>query len=304
LPQGVNPYFRWGTSYREPGITERYLLRDFGDPTFSVLVVPNAGLKPERGREYDIGVKIHRARWNASANYFVNDLKDFIGSAFAPALFVPADPANGLNPISPFFPFHGVLYVQRTNNARARIRGFELSAEASVSLRRIGTLAPFASLGWLRGSNLAPDQNTLKLIAEFYNRPDTPVLLRGSINDAPLSSITPFRMIHGVRFDSTNSRWFGEYVVRYQGRVTRADPLDLSAAISTQYGTLASLNPFVVQTLRGGYVHRKESYRTSFTIGVENLTNRFYFEHFYTAPAPGRSLTVGMTLEFFNVLRK
>jgi outer membrane receptor protein involved in Fe transport len=304
LPQGVNPYFRWGTSYREPGITERYLLRDFGDPTFSVLVVPNAALKPERGREYDIGVKVQRAKWNASANYFVNDLKDFIGSAFAPAVFVPADPANGLEPISPFFPFHGVLYVQRTNNARARIRGIELSGEASIKLGHFGMLTPFASLGWLRGSNLAPDQNTLKLITQFYNRPDTPIVLRGSINDAPLSSITPFRTIDGVRFDSNKGRWFGEYEVRYQARVTRADPLDLSAAISTQYGTLASLDPFVVQTVRGGYVHRRESYRASFTIGVENLTDRFYLEHFYTAPAPGRCVTIGMTLEFFNVLRK
>ncbi len=50
LPQGINPYFRWGTSYREPGITERYLLRNFGDPSFSVLVIPNTELLPERGR--------------------------------------------------------------------------------------------------------------------------------------------------------------------------------------------------------------------------------------------------------------
>ena len=48
--QGINTYFRWGNSYREPGITERFLLRDFGDPTFSVLVIPNAALSPERGQ--------------------------------------------------------------------------------------------------------------------------------------------------------------------------------------------------------------------------------------------------------------
>jgi len=34
--------------YREPGVTERYILRNFGDPTFSVLLVPNTALKPER----------------------------------------------------------------------------------------------------------------------------------------------------------------------------------------------------------------------------------------------------------------
>lgn len=304
LPQGVNPYFRWGSSYREPGITERYLLRNFGDPTFSVLVIPNTALKPERGQEYDVGVKVRRARWNASANYFVNNLKDFVGSAFAPPLFVPPDPSRGLNQISPFFPFHGVLYVQRTNTARARIRGFEAVYEASLPLGSAGTITPFGTLGWLKGSNLTPDENTLKLIAQFYNRADTPVPLRGSANDAPLSSITPFRMINGARFDSTKRRWFGEYEVRYQARVRRADPQDLTAAISTQYGTLASLNSFAVQAVRGGYSYRKEDHRVSFTLGIENVTNRLYFEHFQTAPAPGRSVVIGTTIEFFNLLRK
>ena len=303
LPQGINPYFRWGSSYREPGITERYLLRDFGDPTFSVLVVPNTTLKPERGHEFDFGVKVRRPKWNASLGYFVNNLDDFVGSAFAPPLFVPADPAKGINAISPFFPFHGVLYVQRTNTARARIKGLEATYEFSLPLGQVGTITPFGSLGWLKGSNLTPDQNTLTLIEQFYNRSDTAVPLRGSPSDAPLSSITPFRTIDGIRFDSTNRRWFGEYEVRYQSRVKRADPGDLTAAISTQYGTLASLNSFAVQALRGGYSYRKEHYRVLFTVGVENFANRLYFEHFQTAPAQGRSLVTGITLEFFNLLK-
>ena len=110
-----------------------------------------------------------------------------------------------------------------------------------------------SGLAGLKGSNLTPDQNTLKLIGQFYNRSDTPVPLRGSANDAPLSSITPLRTINGVRFDSLQRRWFIEYEWRYQMRVTRADPLDLSATISTQYGTVASLKSFVVHGLRGGY---------------------------------------------------
>jgi outer membrane receptor protein involved in Fe transport len=304
LRQGINPYFRWGSSYREPGITERYLLRDFGDPTFSVLVIPNTTLKPERGSNFDVGVKVQRAKWNVQAGYFLNNLSDFVGSAFAPPVFVPADPSHGLNPISPFFPFHGVLYVQRTNTARARIRGFEATYEASLPLGHSGTITPFGTFGWLKGSNLTPDQNTLNLIARFYNRSDTAIRLNGSANDAPLSSITPFRMINGIRFDSPKRRWFAEYEVRYQARVTRADPLDLTATISTQYGTLASLNSFAVHALRAGYSYGKESYRASFTIGAENLTNRLYFEQFQTAPARGRGVVFGTTLELFNLLRR
>jgi len=304
LPHGINPYFRWGTSYREPGITERYLLRDFGDPTFSVLVIPNTALKPERGREFDAGVKVQGAKGNASVGFFRNDLKDFIGSAFGPPLFVPSDPGKGLAPISPFFPFHGVLYVQRTNTARARIQGFESAYEVSLPLGHLGIITPFGTLGALKGSNLTPDQNTLKLLAQFYNRTDTPIPLRGSASDAPLSSITPLRMINGLRFDNARRSWFAEYENRYQARVKRADPLDLSAAIATEYGTAASLNSFAVQSLRGGYTVRRESYRVLFTIGVENLTNRLYFEHFQTAPAPGRAVVFGTTLEAFNLLRR
>ena len=304
LPHGINPYFRWGNSYREPGITERYLLRDFGDPTFSVLVIPNTGLKPERGREYDAGVKVQRAKWSVSLGLFKNDLKDFIGSAFGPPLFVPPDPGKGLAAISPFFPFHGVLYVQRTNTARARIQGFESAYEMSLPLGHLGTITPFGTLGVLKGSNLTPDQNTLKLLTQFYNRADTPIPLRGSASDAPLSNITPLRTINGIRFDNARRSWFAEYENRYQARVKRADPLDLSAAIATEYGTAASLNSFAVQSVRGGYTVRRESYRMLFTIGIQNLTNRLYFEHFQTAPAPGRAVVFGTTLEAFNLLHK
>ncbi|MBD0369814.1 MAG: TonB-dependent receptor [Pyrinomonadaceae bacterium] len=303
LPGGFNPYLRWSNSYREPGITERYILRDFGDPTFSVLVIPNTALKPERGRLFEAGLKAQRTRWSASLGYFDNRLEDFIRSVFADPIFVAANPGAGLNPISPFFPFHGVLYVQRTNTARARIRGFEMEYEVRLPLSRLGLITPFGTLGALKGSNLTPDEDTLTLIRQFYNRDDTPVRLTGTEQDAPLSNITPLRAIFGARFDSRSRRWFGEYEARYQARVTRADPLDLTSTISTQYGTLASLSPFTRQSVRLGYNYNRESYRATFTIGLENLTDRFYFEHFQTAPAPGRSLLFGTTIELFNLLR-
>jgi outer membrane receptor protein involved in Fe transport len=305
LPQGINPYFRWGTSYREPGITERYLLRNFGDPSFSVLVIPNTTLRPERGREFDFGVKVQRAKWNVSANYFRNDLKDFIGNTSAGPYTIPIDPALGLGPISELFPFHGVLYVQRVNTARARIQGLEAAYEVSLPLRGDdvgGVISAFGSTGWLKGTNLTPDEITLRLLSRFYNRSDTPLELRGSPTDAPLSSITPLRTINGVRFDSLGRRWFAEYELRYQAQVKRADPLDLSAPVSTEYGTFRSLSSFAVQSLRGGYTIRGEKHKIMFTVALENLTNRLYFEHFQTAPAPGRSVVFGTTVELMNLL--
>jgi hemoglobin/transferrin/lactoferrin receptor protein len=303
LPGRVNPYFRWATSYREPGVTERYLLRDFGDPTFSVLLIPNTALKPERGGNFDVGVKIQRERWSASLGYFHNNLRDFISSEFAPALFVPADPERGLNPLSPFFPFHGVLYVQRANTARAHIQGFEAAYEASASLGNAGSVTPFGTLGWLKGTNLTPDENTRTLIHEYYNRLDTPVPLRGSEQDAPLSGIAPFGGTFGARYSDRQGGWIGEYDVEYRARVTRVDPADLATPISTQYGSFASLSPFIKQTLHVGYNIRREKYRVFLTFGVDNITNRLYFEPFQTAPAPGRSFIFGTTIDVFDLLR-
>jgi outer membrane receptor protein involved in Fe transport len=56
-----------------------------------------------------------------------------------------------------------------------------------------------------------------------------------------------------------------------------------------------------VQSLRGGYTVRSEKHRVMFTVGLENLTNRLYFEHFYTAPARGRSFVFGTTVELLNL---
>jgi outer membrane receptor protein involved in Fe transport len=304
LPGGVNPYFRWATSYREPGVTERYLLRDFGDPTFSVLIIPNTALKPERGDNYETGLKIQRERWNASLGYFRNNLRDFIRSEFAPALFVPADPARGLGALSPLFPFHGVLYVQRANTARARIQGFEAAYEVSFSLGAGGSVTPFGALGWLKGSNLTPDENARTFIRNFYNRADTPVPLRGSELDAPLPGVVPFGGFFGARYSDRRGVWVGEYEAEYRARTTRVDPADLSTPISTQYGSFAGLSSFVKQALRAGYNFRREQYRVFLTLGVDNLTDRLYFEPFQTAPAPGRSFVFGLTVDVFDLLRR
>ena len=279
-------------------------MRNFGDPTFSVLLIPNTTLKPERGRNFEAGVKVQRERWSATFGYFRHNLHDFVRSEFAPALFVPADPARGLNGISPSFPFHGVLYVQRANTARARIQGYEAASEARIPLRSAGSITPFGAFGWLKGSNLAPDENTRTLIREFYNRDDTPARLRGSERDAPLPGISPFGASFGARYSDRNGVWIGEYQAQYRARVARVDPADLSTPISTQYGSFASLAPYTTQRFHAGYNLRRETYRLFLNAGVDNLTGRLYFEPFQTAPAPGRAFVFGVTLDSFELLRR
>ncbi|MBS1808238.1 MAG: TonB-dependent receptor [Acidobacteria bacterium] len=302
LPFGVNPYFRWGNSYREPEITTRYIVRNFGSPAFSVPLVSNTGLKPERGKNYDAGVKIRRNSWQASFGWFRNDLSDFIRSVTSPVYFIAADPAKGLLPLFPGGP-HGVQYGQRINSARARIQGIEATAETSLSLGDFGSITPFLSLGYLKGTDLSPQANALTVIERFYNQ-GTPIQLKGSATDVPLQNITPFRAVYGATYTDKQGAWFAEYQARSQARVRRIDPLDITAPNTTQYGTFASLAPFTKQTARVGYNWRRDHQRISFTVGVENLTNRLYFEHFQTAPAPGRSVVFGITTDFFNLLRR
>lgn len=308
LPGRINPYLRIGNSYREPGVTERYLFRNFGSRTFSVLLVGNTALKPERGKSIETGVKAQGDRWRAGAGYFRQDLTDFLRLAFGNALFVPADPARGLDPVSPALPLHGILFAQRANAARARIQGVETEYELSLDLQRflpklaLGTLTPFGTAGWLKGSDLSPDPKALELIRRFYGRSDTPIPLQGSATDAPLSGITPFRGVFGARYSNATATWIGEYQARYQARVTRADPLDLATDIATQYGSLASLSSLTKHSLRIGYSHRWERSRVLITGGIENLTDRLYFDQFQNAPAPGRTFVFGLTLELTKAL--
>jgi uncharacterized membrane protein YdjX (TVP38/TMEM64 family) len=56
-----------------------------------------------------------------------------------------------------------------------------------------------------------------------------------------------------------------------------------------------------VHTVRGGYSYRKENYRALFTVAVENFANRLYFEDFQTAPAPGRAVVFGTTVEALGI---
>ena len=156
----------------------------------------------------------------------------------------------------------------------------------------------------MKGSDLTPVPNALELIQRFYNQPGTPVPLEGSADDVPLATIAPFGGTWGVRYGDGEGNWAAEYEVRYQARIRRVDPIDLATAISTQYGTFASLNPFTKQSLRGVYNYRRPGYRLALSFGVDNLTNRFYFAPFQTAPAPGRSFVFGLTLDSSNVLRR
>lgn len=316
LPGGVNPYFRWANSYREPSVSERYLIRNFiGLPNvLSAVVVGNPLLKPEKGQNYEVGVKVVQRRFNATFNYFRNQLDDliiFANPIFNPSqsifgntyLRIPADAAKGILGSPANGGAHSVQINGRINQARTLIDGFEATFETSLNLGRVGSLTPFGSMSWLHGTNQSPTTQQLDLIARLFNRSDLLYKFEGSASDVPQENITPFRGLWGAQYNDAKAVWYMEYTARHQAQVRRVRP-DGFASNLTNFGSFASLNSFTKQAIKGGYNWRRETYRMQFTVGIDNLSDLLYWEHFQNSPAPGRAFVFGVTLDFMNLLKR
>lgn len=311
LPYGINPYFRWASSYREPAITERYLMRNFtpGVPGLASLVIGNLGLKPEKGENYDVGIKITQSRFNFSLGYFRNEITDLL--AYAPAQTYCVDPLPGLPGSASGFlgcpagtSRVAVQINARINVAAAEIHGWESTGEASIPLGRAGSINPFYSLGSLYGINKSPTAIQIAQINAIYNRTDTPLRLKGSATDFPLANISPFRIIYGAQFLESKGRLFMEYSARHQSRVERVDPGQFVGTSLVNYGSFASIGEIDKHSIKGGYNWTRERYKMTFTVGVDNIADKLFWEQFVTAPAPGRSFVFGMTTEIFNFFGK
>ncbi len=311
FPLGINPYFRWANSYREPGITDRYLLRNFtpGLGGLASLVVGNPNLQPETGNNYDIGIKVTQQRFNFSLGYFHNKIDDLL--VFAPAQSYCVAPAPGLPggfaggcPLVAGVPQVAVQINARINQASATIKGIESTGEASISLGGMGSINPFYSLGTLHGTNGSPTAVQITQLNAIYNRSNTPIKLTGSTADFPLGSITPFRIIAGAQYLDSKGRISAEYNWRHQNQVTRADPSQFVGTALINYGSFASLAAIDKHSIKGGYNWKSDKYKFTLNAGIDNLADKFFFEHFQNAPAPGRSFVFGFTIEAFNLLKK
>jgi len=64
-----------GTSFRAPSVTE---LAAVGTGTGAVFRLPNADIEPERGLNYELGLRLRQPRWRADVVAFYNDLEDLI----------------------------------------------------------------------------------------------------------------------------------------------------------------------------------------------------------------------------------
>jgi len=158
-----------------------------------------------------------------------------------------------------------VPVFQTINTSRARIQGIEAEFEAPFRIPR-GFLTPFGNVSYLRGDDIDADE--------------------------PLDFITPLKTVAGLRWHEERDRFWAEYTVRVVNTQDRLTPDFLVSNGGAEAG-------FAAHDLRGGVSVRRERYAMNFTIGVENLANRFYNEQFVFAPARGRSAVFGVGLKFF-----
>jgi len=259
-PDGaVNPFVRFGRSYRHPNLEEML----FAGPATTGSIVPNVKVEPETGNNFDAGVKFRAGRVSGGAYYFLNQYQNFI----AQDLVVATNSAGAL--------------AQATNYGDVRVTGVELSAAAPLVMRP-GVLTLTGAAAFMRGT-----------ITDGVNPLD-----QSSLADTPFDNITPSKLIVNARFTQSSGRWWAEYGVRSQAEVKRvAQTLLDSPFLIAQ--DLLSLDGFTVQRAAFGINLTRGRERVGLVFAVENLGDTYYREHFQFAPARGRSFTIGLNVGAF-----
>ena len=251
----ISPFVRYGRSYRHPNLEE--LL--FAGPATAGSIAPNVTLEPEQGHNVDAGAKFNFPRLSGGAYLFLNQYTNFIVQ----------DLTTAVTPSGPL--------VQTTNYADVRIHGLELSGDAPLAFGQ-GVLTLSGSGAFMRGT-----------ITKGINPLDG-----SELDGEPADNITPVKVLAAVRFTESRGRWWAEYGVRTQTDVTRVTPTLLTSPFRIAQDLL-SLDGFTVQRIGWGLALTRGRDQLSLIFAVENLTNRYYREHFQFAPARGRSFTVGIS---------
>ncbi len=305
IPGGFNPFIRYSTSFREPDILNRYLFRNFSTaPFFSLPSIINTNLKPEKGKDVDMGIKISRSRFQGSFSYYRNQINNASNTAQGAYCIdptgIPGIFASGGPPFCPLATQHFVQVFQTVNVNKVTIRGFEAQGEVDIPLGDVGSLTPFATFSTIK-ANQTGDSIRRAIVQNLYNS-SAPLELDGSVNDIPFYSLPNFQGSFAPRFTSAKGNWWAEYEYRFTSKVTRVEPNDISFAGITTYGYFAAYKGLKKHSIRGGFKFGNEN-PVTVTMGVENLTNRTYFQLFQPTPGAGRSFTIGISLGISELVK-
>jgi outer membrane receptor protein involved in Fe transport len=259
-PDGrVNPFIRVGRSYRHPNLEEML----FAGPATAGSIVPNVKVEPETGNNFDVGAKFRAGRVAGGVYYFLNQYQNFIGQDLVVA-------TNASGPLT-----------QATNFADVRIQGVEFSGDAPLAIHR-GVLT-LSTAGAFTSGTVTTGVNPLD---------------KTSLDGTPFDNITPFRILASARFTSATSRWWAEYGVRAQTKVTRVARTVLTSPFLIAQDLL-SFDGFAVHRIGWGVNLNRGRNRAGLVFALENLTDKYYREQFQFAPSRGRSFTTGINVGAF-----
>ena len=322
---GVTVFGRVGNSVRIPALIETFFFRVFNQGTFAFVFYPNANIRPERGVNVDTGVKVTKRYFRAGLTYYNNTYTNFIEQS-APIL-----QAGGAGSVTARINqelgtnFGFAFWVQRRNTGRARSQGLEGEFEVPISLGHVGSLNLSNNMSWQHGQDLTPTyaqrcaldrqaQYNSYVGNSFFDFGTKSASTGGAAcaltgvpasvySDVPFERIVPFMASTTLRYQEPKGRLFAEMNVRQRTRIHRLDPDLQENFLRFGYFTMRSLAGVTTYSARGGYSWYRENGRLALNLALDNLSDKFYAEPFQYTAARGRSLSIGFTVESFNLLK-
>lgn len=216
------------------------------------LEIPTPGVEPEYFLSLEGGARVQWQRLRAEAVYFHTFVEDMI-------VRVPNGQTNG-----------GIPVVARENSGEGYVQGVELTA--SVDLHPHWTL--WGNFTWMEGWL------------------DTPVIVGGPVETAPMSRIMPVTVNAGLRWRHPKWRVWAEFAATFAARQDQLAPND---ELDTQRIPVGGTPGYDVYQVRAGWNPCRHA---SITLGLENLTDTDYRIHGSGLNEPGRSFILAAELRF------
>lgn len=230
--------------FRAPNLDDTVVLRAL--PEQNGVDAPNPVLEPEHVDNVEAGLKIGSAWFSGSLFYYYSTYSDLIErrpGTFGGRTFLDEN-GNGVQDAG------GPNVFTKQNIGDAVVQGVE--ADFEIPLPRHVDL--FGNFSWARGENRTADE--------------------------PFSRIPPILGLTGLRWSSSNGRFWVEYFARVAGKQDRLSSRDESDVRIPPGGTPG----WQTQNLRGG-LRATEELRLS--LALENLTDERYRIHGSGIDAPG-----------------